>query len=62
VTLDVIIGADGAAKVVRVVHGLGYGLDENARAFAEQYKCTPATKDGKPVAVSVRIDVNFHLQ
>ena len=61
VTLDVIIGADGAAKVVRVVEGLGYGLDENARAFAEQYKCKPATMDGKPVAVSVRMVVNFHL-
>jgi TonB family protein len=61
VTLDVIIGTDGAAKVVRIVQGLGYGLDENARAFVEQFKCKPGTKDGNPVAVQVTIEVNFHL-
>jgi len=61
VTLDVVIGADGAAKVVRVVQGLGYGLDESAIAFAEQFKCTPGTYDSKPVAVSVKIEVNFRL-
>jgi outer membrane biosynthesis protein TonB len=59
--MDVIIGADGMVKVVKVTHGLGYGLDESARAFAEQFQCKPGTKDGKPVAVSVQIDVNFHL-
>jgi len=61
VTLDVTIGADGTAKVVRVAQGLGYGLDESARDFVEQFKCKPGTYDGKPVAVSVKIEVNFRL-
>jgi TonB family protein len=62
VTLDVTIRADGTAKVVRVARGLGYGLDESARAFVEQqFICKPGTMDGNPVSVAVRIDVNFHL-
>ena len=61
VKLEAIVGVDGTVKVVRIVDGLGYGLDENAKAFVEKFNCKPGMKDGKPVAVAVRVDVYFHL-
>jgi TonB family protein len=61
VTLDVAIDAEGNPKVVRVAQGLGYGLDENAKAAVEQWKFKPGTFNGKPVAVAVKIAISFYL-
>jgi TonB family protein len=50
---------DGRAHNIRVKQGLGMGLDEQAIAAIEQWRFSPALKDGKPVAVSATIEVNF---
>jgi TonB family protein len=61
VMLALIVGPDGRTRDIRVVHKLGMGLDEKAIESARQWKFQPATKDGKPVAVAINIEVDFTL-
>ena len=48
VLLEVIFEANGKLRVLRVVRGLGHGLDEAAVHAAEQIRFKPALKDGQP--------------
>lgn len=63
VVLDVIIGVDGRATHVRVVKGLGYGLDEEAVKSASQiWRFKPAIgPNGQPATVRMLIDIDFRL-
>jgi TonB family protein len=61
VMLALIVGPDGRTRDIRVVRRLGMGLDEKAIDSARQWKFQPATKDGKPVAVAINIEVDFTL-
>ena len=47
IVLSVIFTASGRLQVVRVVEGLGYGLDEAACRAAEAIRFKPARRDGK---------------
>ena len=51
----------GMPSHVRVVRGVGMGLDEKAVEAVRQYKFKPATRDGKPVKVDLYVDVNFNI-
>ncbi|MBK7533772.1 MAG: TonB-dependent receptor [Myxococcales bacterium] len=59
VGLVLTIGADGSVSDVRVVAPAGHGLDEAAVAAARQFRFSPATRDGQPVAARVRYDLAF---
>ena len=52
---------DGRARDVRVERSLGYGLDEQAIRTIKKWKFKPATMGGTPVAVEIKIEVNFRL-
>ncbi|MDX2151712.1 MAG: M56 family metallopeptidase [Bryobacteraceae bacterium] len=62
VLLSVEIHPDGRVHNAKVVRSLGKGLDEAAVAAVEQWHFKPAMKDGKPVKVMARIEVNFRLK
>jgi TonB family protein len=47
--------------VESVVHGLGHGLDEEARRVAQQIRFRPATRDGRPVDTTTTITITFQL-
>jgi outer membrane biosynthesis protein TonB len=47
--------------VLRVVQGLGYGLDEQAETAARQIKFKPATQDGQPVDQTAIVHIVFAL-
>jgi protein TonB len=51
----------GNPSHVRVVRGVGMGLDEKAVEAVRQYKFKPATQNGKPVKVDLYISVNFEI-
>lgn len=51
----------GSPKHVRVVRGIGMGLDEKALEAVQQYRFKPAMENGKPVTVDMYIDVNFQI-
>ncbi len=61
VALEVVFMADGGVKVVRVVRGLGHGLDEAAEQAAQQVRFKPATRAGSPVDTSATIYITFQL-
>jgi len=61
VVLAVEVEPDGAPHNIRVVRGLGFGLDENAIDAVSQWKFQPGMKDGVPVTVAATIEVNFRL-
>ena len=46
---------------MRIERGLGMGLDQRALEAIKQWRFQPAVKDGEPVAVSARVEVNFRL-
>ena len=62
VTLRVLVGADGRASDIRVVRGVGYGLEERAVQTIRGWKFSPA-QDAKHRAVAawVTIEAIFHL-
>lgn len=61
VLVDLIVDEQGNPSHVRVVRGVGLGLDEKAVEAVRQYRFKPATKDGKPVKVELTVDVNFQI-
>ena len=50
---------DGLAHHIRIVSGRGFGLSEQAAEAVSQWKFSPATKNGQPVAVAQTISVSF---
>jgi len=62
VTLQVLVGADGRAQDVRIVKGIGFGLDERAVETVRGWKFTPA-RDGAKQAVPawVTVEAVFRL-
>jgi TonB family protein len=61
VTLSAVIGTDGKAHDVKVVKSLEPSLDANAVEVVKTWRFTPATKDGRPVATAIRLEVDFKL-
>ncbi|MGD0666054.1 MAG: TonB family protein [Bryobacteraceae bacterium] len=61
VVLFVEIGPDGVPHNIRVIRGLGLGLNETAIDAVSQWKFKPGTRDGVPVTVAATIEVNFRL-
>jgi TonB family protein len=61
VVLNVQVGTDGRAHHIRVLRGLGYGLDEEAIRTVAQWLFTPAVRDSACVQVPATIEVVFHL-
>jgi TonB family protein len=61
VVLRVTFLASGQIVVQGVVHGLGHGLDEEARRVAQQIHFRPATRNGQPVDLTTNIIITFQL-
>jgi protein TonB len=59
--LWLIVDAEGRPRDIRVVRGLGYGLDAKALESVKQWRFEPAKKDGQPVNVQVSVEVGFRL-
>ena len=61
VRLEVRFTADGQVHVLKVLQGLGYGLDEQAVRCAEQIRFKPAMHDGRPVDSAAVVHIVFEL-
>lgn len=59
--LGLIVDANGHPRDVRIVRGLGYGLDAKALEAVREWRFEPARKNGEPVNVQVSVEVAFHL-
>ncbi len=61
VLLDVIFGANGQIHVLRMLRGLGHGLDEAAVKSAQQIRFKPAMREGQPLDSETTLHVRFEL-
>jgi TonB family protein len=62
VEVEAVILQDGTVGDVRVTKSLDEELDQQAVSAAKQWTFKPGTKDGKPVAVQVNIELTFTLR
>jgi TonB family protein len=61
VLLEVVLEASGRLHVMRVVRGLGHGLDDAAVRAAEQIRFKPALRDGQPSDSKAVLHIIFQL-
>jgi protein TonB len=62
VVVEGVVNVDGRVTNIKIVKGVGMGLDENAVAAVKTWRCKPATgPNGKPVPTLVPIEVTFRL-
>lgn len=61
VVLRATFTSGGQVQIQEVVHGLGHGLDEQARQVVEQIRFRPATRDGQAVDTTTNITISFQL-
>ena len=59
VIVKVTVGKDGNVRDLKVVSGLGYGLDESAMKAVQSWKFKPALLDGIPVDCAVAVELDF---
>lgn len=64
ISLEIVVLETGDVGEVTITRSLDpeYGLDRQAVAAAKQWKFKPGTKDGKPVAVVVTLELTFTLR
>jgi TonB family protein len=62
VTLQARVNSRGETSVLRVIRGLGYGLDETAISAVRDWVFSPALRNGVPVDVISEIDVFFNIR
>jgi TonB family protein len=61
VSLELEFAAAGDVRVLRVVRGLGHGLDEAAERAALRIRFKPAQSDGRPVDSRATVHITFRL-
>jgi TonB family protein len=61
VVVFVEISPAGIPENIRVLRGLGLGLDESAREAVAKWRFEPGQENGQPVAVMATIEVHFRL-
>jgi TonB family protein len=61
VALEVDFSRSGQVRVVRIISGLGHGLDEAAIAAAEQMRFKPARGESGPVDFRAVVHITFRL-
>src|SRR5215472_9222515 len=61
VVLEVVFLASGQVQVIRVVSGLGHGLDDAALQAAKLIRFRPALRNGQPVDFHAHVRIEFRL-
>jgi TonB family protein len=61
VSATLVVSVDGVPENIRILHGAGFGLDENAAQAVSAWRFQPGTRQGVPVACTARIEVSFRL-
>jgi TonB family protein len=62
VVLEIVVKSDGRVGAVRILQGLGAGLDQRAVEAVRQWRFSPARRFGTPVDVLVEVAVEFRLR
>jgi protein TonB len=59
--LTLVVDADGLPRDIRVSRTLSSAFDKAAINAVKNWKFTPATRDSKPIAVEIDVEVAFRL-
>ena len=62
VVLEIVVRHDGSVGDVKMLQGLGFGLNERAVQAVRQWRFTAAQRLGTPVDVIVEVAVEFKLR
>ena len=62
VVLEIVVRRDGSVGDVKLLQGLGSGLDDRATQAVRQWRFTPADRQGIAVDVIVEVGVEFRLR
>ena len=62
VLLSLVVTAEGDVRDARITTGLDKDLDKQALKTVSTWRFQPATKDGKPVAVRIAVEVSFRIR
>jgi protein TonB len=62
VVVEIVVRSDGTVGSVKLLRGLGAGLDERAVEAVRQWRFNPAHRYGTPVDVIVEVAVEFKLR
>jgi TonB family protein len=62
VLMEIVVRSNGTVGEVRVIQGLGYGLDQRAIDAVRLWRFAPARRLGRPVDVLVEVAVEFKLR
>ena len=64
VLLQCVVRPDGSVSDVQIVRSLDpvFGLDEEARKAARDWRFSPGTRMGQPVPVQITIELTFTLR
>jgi len=60
VLIGLIVSSKGEPAEVHVIRSLEQDVDRSAVDAVKQWRFNPATKDGKPVAVKISVEIRFH--
>jgi periplasmic protein TonB len=61
VIVSLIVTPEGNTRDVQIVQSLTPDLDKKAVEAVKKWKFQPATKDGEPVAVRIKVETDFRL-
>jgi periplasmic protein TonB len=62
VVLKVTINDEGVVTDVKVLRGLGFGLDDAAAAAMRKHRFKPAIKDGEKVGTTITFNFSWYLE
>ncbi len=61
VVVSIVVTDEGKVRDAQIASGLEKDLDKQALKAVSTWKFEPATKDGKPVAVRIKVEVDYRL-
>lgn len=61
VTVQLTVPTDGVPKDITVVKGVRSDIDQKAVEAVREWRFAPATKDGKPISLTVNVHVTFNV-
>ena len=62
VVLEIVVRRDGSVGDLKIIHGLGGGLNDRAVQAVRQWRFSPARRLASPVDVIVEVSVEFKLR
>jgi len=62
VLLSLVVTPEGDVREPKVIRSLDRDLDKQAVAAVSKWKFTPATKDGQPVSVRIKVEASFNIK